>query len=543
MSRRLPLHPRPRNGEALGFYIVRLASCMGYISVKQLLSATGLVGQRLLAMDNWRLMEHLSAITGHADSMFRDACFDEALEYVIDDSERHYGRLALREPYVCVSCMAVNSVVRPHWQYLPHTHCEKHGQKLLSACPICGEPFKWDIGLLSVGCTHCGTQWPRMVQSDCTVPPYQVAFQEANSSGDGCQFMSDLMMAAKKCIRPLDLIIEEGRISSQIHDWHAVLDRAYRLLSDKSLIQSWYAQCTDELSLLAPLGRRALKRPLMSLASAVSTDWEISQFDYGHHGNPQSVRLKSLYLTDAKTRKSGIAEDHLDESLRFQADIQTAAKIIGCSLRDITKMWKHNAIKAVNNPKHQRYAFFDMQLLANSIAKLETKQDSTFVKFTKVQNLLRFFDAEVGNVLVSLVNGDIPFFMDRSRETFLDGLWISPTALYRELLRQFKQEPDKKVLRYRLPRIIGMGRDDLDEMTRAQAIRATPAHGDGVFKKRQLNELTKRYFFAIRWANLHEQKLGSVRRKLKDAGIDPLFGKNVYPLRQAKAALRHGSGT
>lgn len=541
MKKRLPLHPRPRLGESIGFYAVRLADCMGYSSASQLLSATGMLGQRLLAVDNWRLMEHLVEITGHSEHQFREACFDETLAYAIDDSNWHYTRLALKAPHICPSCMSRDRVAKSHWQYLPRTHCDEHGQRLLSTCPTCGEPFKWDVGLLSIGCSHCGTQWAGMVRAEAKVPGYQVAFNETNKLKKTEQFVHDLMVAAKKALRPFDLIIDQAPITNTIDDWTPVLSRAFKMLSDRDFIASWEAQCSKKLSALSVLGLRGSKAPIESLANAVSGDWEIC-CERVHDAGERTplIPMDALTCSVTKSRIVTQKDGGLDEQLRVQADLKTAAKLVGCNPSDITILWEKGAIESVNAPNQQRYAFFDLLSFANSLALKVRQNAQGLIKFSDILDWLRLFETTLGDVLVAVANGDIPFHIDLNQDTLVDGLSVSPKALYRVLNKQFKKNPEKEYPRYRLPRIVGMSKIDLDEMTRERAIQATPSHGEGVFRKQQLVDLTGKYFLAIRWARLRQQKLAKVRHKLRDAGVAPLYGRNVYPLAEARAALRMG---
>ena len=170
-----PQHPFPARvpplpGESLASLVRRTAQAMGYESVARvvgLLSERGQLPPHLNQLAAGRVFHYLaallrlspdaiSALTVHAyaTSLVPDAPEMGSLPRRV--IPRRSCAISPSSWPVCPTCLAQDEVPyeRLVWSFRPVPMCVKHGCVLVSRCPACQRPLRWDR--LDVSRCHCG---------------------------------------------------------------------------------------------------------------------------------------------------------------------------------------------------------------------------------------------------------------------------------------------------------------------------------------------------------------------------------------------------
>lgn len=155
----LPRTPAPKTTESLWGYALRVSETNGYDTPWHMLSYAGF-NQREMKTAGFPV-EKLAAVVG------RDASALMGIAYCADGSSGRYfkvlnhslgarmtdGWLRLTKPEFCPSCAAEDGYIDAFWDLSHAVACPKHGCRLLSICPACGQPLRWyRAGLVECRC-------------------------------------------------------------------------------------------------------------------------------------------------------------------------------------------------------------------------------------------------------------------------------------------------------------------------------------------------------------------------------------------------------
>ena len=532
-SDRLPLRPLPKPGASLAFYLVKLAIKNGQKSVRALLKGTGLINHKYYSPDSVRLIEHVSKITGHDEGTLFSSSFPEKeMGIEITNHVYPYRQFVLNTPHFCPACLDKHKSLRAQWQYLPNTYCHEHNQRLLSHCPNCNHQFEWDAELLSYGCCYCVTPWSAMITLENKRPEYLRHFNNITDPTDKLNYLNDLLLAAKRSIRPYDSILEEPRerLPEYISDWHTVLVRAYEMLTNEAFYYSWLKSCLVARQDIIKLGRNALIHPVLTLKKQLTLTWPLHNFTPPAKIQPvNSQILPSLYLSNLSKRLYDQNQSLSDTDLRYQVTAENLAELLGCRLLDLRIMIENNILQSLNNTQNTRYAIFDIRSLVTGLNPLSPSNQPSFIRFKDILGVMPLYAIELGDVLVALLSNKLSAFVDPMADNVRDGLYISRYSLVRLFKQAMSNDPDKEVLRNNVPKFLGITEVDLRALAKAEILMPIPCHkGNGCYSKSDLINLNNQYFIVSRWAKIRAINPIEIRKKMAEKALQPVIGKNIY---------------
>lgn len=530
----LPLRPMPIQGESLAFYLVKLANKNGQKSVRALLKGTGLINHKYYSPDSIKLIEHTHKITGHDKTVLFCSSFPEQEMGVrITNHVYPYRQFVLNKPQFCPACLVKDNSLKAQWQYLPNTYCLEHNNRLLSSCPKCNHQFDWDAELLAYGCCYCATPWSAMISQESKCPDYLKHFNKLTDPTDKLNFLNDLLLAAKRSIRPYDSIIEMSRerLQDYVSDWHTVFVRAYDMLTNDVFYSFWIKSCFEARKLIIPLGLNAVIHPVISLKKQLKCTWPLNDFTRPDLIKPiNSEILPCLYLSNLSKRLYHHEQSLSDTDLRYQATSENLTELLGCRLLDLRIMIENDVLQSLNNTHNTRYAIFDIRSLVTGLNHLSPARQSSFIHFKTIMAVMPLYSIEFGDVLVALTSNKLSAFIDPLADNLRDGLYISRYSLLRLLKRAFMHQPDKEVLRHDVPNFLGITDLDLRALAKEKILLPVPCHkGNGCYKKIDLINLNRGYFIVSRWAKLRKLNPLVIRKKMAEQGIYSVIGKHIYP--------------
>lgn len=544
--RLLPVRPRPREGESLPGYAVRLARANGWTSSGAFLRALGLPNRAFEPARERECIETLHGYTAHRELLEVHRFLPFGSRAFTRDELRTFRNLYFAEPRVCPSCVADSGTHQASWQYLPLTHCLRHHQPLLNACPRCATAVKWDRVLIP-GCQHCGFRWyEHRAASESVLPAYFDAFRRLRTHSLRCEFLRDLTAAAQRTIRPYDGILEPCEHPPSLGDaWTEVLGTAFSMLTDPKVIRNWQLSCREERSALAPLGQEALLRPVRALRRRLESDWplvSLAESAPNDDDRAPPVQLPTYVVAAHPSRRRGVTSECLDDALRHQEELHGLAATLGCDPRSVGTLVELGQLEPTNAARVMRTARFDLQTLATRVRLGARESIEGARPLRSFEWLLPLFAASPAALLAAALGGELPVSLGRG-DTLLDQLQAHPVRVRRVLerhLRKCAREPDAVLTVPETAALLRLPKPALAELARADLL--VPLRwqrGADRFRLMDLVALLDGCYITRRWARLHGIREAAARAQIIEQGVTPMSGRYVYPKTpQVRRALR-----
>ena len=491
--------------ESFPGYVLRLAMENGWASSSEFLNALGTSGQVNIRADNKKLVNYIIEITGHNKNHISKSRFmphgDTAFVRIVGNV---FESLNLHHVQVCPLCMTNSAYHRSQWQYLPYTHCIEHKQSLIHKCTICDAPFEWYSSLLSTGCGQCGQIWGGMVTPNIDIPKYLKVLLEYEYSYD---YLSDLMTAAQRIIRPFDELIDRvQRLPSGIKDWTPILEQAYLLLTDIDFALSWVSQCGFERKDIEILGIKALYSPAQRLIGALEcADWPISSIELGEFVKQGKSQLTPLLPSQLPSRQT-ISSSNND--MQYHTDIEGLDAVIGCQDSDSLILVKNGLLTPLNDKRRYSDSLYDVRKLMEIVTQFRTIDKARKMSsLSSYEYLFKFFNVQWQDVILAIFTCRLEVSINtESKDTLLTRLHVSKFSLLRFMVTHLRNQADNdiQISKESVCSILAVSADELKRLAKAGIL--TPIEYNNYGRAYHLKECTvfmKNYWSLNRWAAIH----------------------------------------
>jgi hypothetical protein len=544
----LAFHKEPIPGESAPGYLLRLADKNGYFDLSELLLETQKLG-------SYRQYSHMDKLSELAKSLGSVGC-DSLLEpksvkiNSIQAQSLTYKAVLNKFPRVCTACMAQGSPVKADWHVMQITHCEKHGQPLITTC-TCGKPFVWDEALLSYGCSSCGKAWFEFEQQKEALPDFLQKMFELDIE-NRAEFINDITAAALARVRPYDSIIDIHHISPKhASNWVKLLSDGYSLLTKSAVYELWIASCADARKAFKVLGNRAVFYPFYRLCSQLKGDWLIkAKSPMICNTPPEAVRLISE-MRSLNNKRNIMAdvqnEIHLkDTAYIHHIDRDTMADMLEIDISLSRALFKLPVLESYTNHKLRRnnIACINDFLIAAKSIRLEAPIDA--VPLSDLKQFVVGFGATLADVLIAVFEEHISSYMDLSKSHFLESVLIQKAELAAYLSGPFMREETRIFSMTQVTRVLGLPRNVVAQIALSGEIEEVPSpKNHHNYKATSIAQFLDSHLVIPIWAEMNNLCETKIIKTLLEKGHKASWGhalfKKTNELLELLASIRESS--
>lgn len=530
----LPVRPIPHSGESLQGYMLRVVRDNGWTSIAQVLSATKRQRTIKLHTDNSALINTVYSWTGHSAVLSDGQFLPSPARVYRPRSDIPYRYLEVDSPRVCAGCLAEGRHLQVQWNFLPYTHCLRHSQKLLGACPGCRTPFKWDVGLLGKGCPKCSLSWKSMAVATTPLPTYLTEFLSLSESKQ-VDYISDLSVACHRAIRPYDEVLDRRkRLPAEIKDWEVVLKTAYGMLSDVGFIRRWRDSCRYARQKVKLLGERALLSPLTSVAERLAGAWPLTDVLAEPTGTTTPMMfLKALPVVPARAQKMPAGRRTTDELCSFYCDIKGVAAALGIPVASAWRLAERGILRTVNDTRATNGSHFDLREIAERFkGKSAPSKSDELRPLASLDRMLSLYGIDWADVMEAILYGRVAGILMQTGESFTEKLWVHPVILSQFIRERFSEVAADETVAF--PRsivkeMLKLTTTDLAQLA-VDGILYEYTRRQGYFRACDVARFLDEYWVLPRWTEEHRVDEQLIRQRLERSGFRSVSGRHTYRL-------------
>jgi hypothetical protein len=244
------INPKPKYGEELTGFLLRLASLNGFITIKELFSAIGVVFTEYSFKRTSKLYSNLLATLAPMIQLNVQAlrqCFD-SMSFLKMENNDASKSLQSKSPTICIECIKETGYIRESWQCYHLTYCDVHNCELNTHCPNCSGRLSWNIDLLA-GCNQCGYRWHEHPLLSSTRPDYLSFIGQLDEKTEQNVFLSALYKAFCELTQPFSFAAKKPDFNQYSN--RALVEKftlAYQLLTSKTSMLLFFETVHTELS-------------------------------------------------------------------------------------------------------------------------------------------------------------------------------------------------------------------------------------------------------------------------------------------------------
>lgn len=197
------IRPKPKDGEELKGFLLRLAALNGFMTIKELFSAIGIVFTQYSFMRTSKMCSNLLSKLAPMLECNLDAFRQRFDATTFLKTENNHASKAIQSnaPVICIGCIKDTGYIRASWQQYHVTYCTKHKCELNTHCPGCSGRLSWNSDIFS-GCNQCGCRWCEHPLILSIRPEYLNFFDKLDRKTDQTVFLSSLYKTFSELTQP-----------------------------------------------------------------------------------------------------------------------------------------------------------------------------------------------------------------------------------------------------------------------------------------------------------------------------------------------------
>ncbi|WP_412972089.1 TniQ family protein [Glaciecola sp. MF2-115] len=236
---------KPEVGELFKGFLLRLAKENGFMTIKEMFSAIGMVYTSSCFKRTSKMHKDLFStlapmLNFKVDSL--QQCFESLNFFEIENKDASLS-IQTNTPSVCIKCLKDSGFIRENWQQYHVTYCKFHSGELNTHCPSCAERLSWNADIFS-GCNRCGYRWCEHVLQLSEEPEHLRFIEKLTGRKEETIFLSSLYKAFCELAQPYSFAptkvdfnqYNNSELSNQFtHAFQLITSKASMLLFTESI--------------------------------------------------------------------------------------------------------------------------------------------------------------------------------------------------------------------------------------------------------------------------------------------------------------------
>jgi hypothetical protein len=251
MHREFRIIAKPKCGEALKGFLLRLAKENGFLTIKELFSAIGIVFTNYRFKRTSKMYKNLFITLAPMLNLNEDSlqqCF-ETMTFLEIENKDVATAIQTNSPSICIGCVKDTGYIRESWLQYHLTYCNIHQCELNTHCPDCSKELSWNTDIFR-GCNRCGYRWCGHPLHSSAMPEYLRFIEKLKGKTEQTIFLASLYKTFCEIAQPYSFAPKQvdynqysnGELSEQFTCAYQLITNKRSMLLFTEIVQSELAQ-------------------------------------------------------------------------------------------------------------------------------------------------------------------------------------------------------------------------------------------------------------------------------------------------------------